>query len=80
MAWQWRRRWHDQVVAAVNPTLFGSGASKINIVDSTTGTMIWQSPYLSGTVPINSLSFHDFSGSGQLQMAFGTSMQMYLTR
>jgi hypothetical protein len=68
------------LVAAVNPTLFGSGASKINIVDSTTGTMIWQSPYLSGAVPINSLSFHDFSGSGQLQMAFGTSMQMYLTR
>jgi hypothetical protein len=68
------------VVDAMNSSLFYSQASTINIVDPTTGTTIWQSPYVSGNVPINSLSFHDFTGSGQLQMAFGTSAGMYLTR
>jgi PKD domain/FG-GAP-like repeat len=68
------------VVDTMNSALFYSTASKINIVDPTTGTTIWQSPYVSGSVPINSLSFHDFSRSGQLQMAFGTTENMYLTR
>jgi hypothetical protein len=68
------------VVDTMNSSLFYSLASTINIVDATTGTTIWQSPYVSGSVPINSLSFHDFTGSGQLQMAFGTSAGMYLTR
>jgi hypothetical protein len=68
------------VVAVSNSVLTYAPASKITVIDPTTGTTIWQSPFVSGSVPINSLSFHDFDGSGQLQMAFGTSEAMYVTR
>jgi REJ domain len=68
------------VVAVSNPSLIYSQASKITVVDPTTGTLIWESPFVSGSVPIHSLSFHDWIGSGQLQMAFGTSAGMYVTR
>jgi hypothetical protein len=68
------------VVDTLSPSPFYSTASQISIVDPAAGTMIWQSPYVSGSVPINSLSFHDFTGSGQLQVAFGTTEGMYLTR
>jgi hypothetical protein len=70
----------NRVVAVSNPSLIYSQASKITVVDPTTGTLIWGSPFVSGSVPIHSLSFHDWSGSGQLQMAFGTSAGMYVTR
>jgi outer membrane protein assembly factor BamB len=68
------------VVAVANPSLVYSQASKIAVVDPTTGTLIWETPFVSGSVPIHSLSFHDWIGSGQLQMAFGTSAGMYVTR
>jgi hypothetical protein len=68
------------VVAVSNPSLVYSQTSRITVVDPTTGTLIWESPYVSGSVPIHSLSFHDWKGGGQLQMAFGTSAGMYVTR
>jgi len=68
------------VAAVSNSSLAYAPASKITVIDPTTGTTIWQSPFVSGSVPMNSLSFHDFNGSGQLQMAFGTTEGMYLTR
>lgn len=55
-------------------------ASKIEVIDPTSGTEIWESPPLRGNVPINSLSFYDLGGNGQLQIAFGTSVGMYLTQ
>jgi hypothetical protein len=68
------------VSAASNSALIYAQAAEITVIDPSTGTTIWQSPYVSGSVPINSLSFHDFNGSGQLQMAFGTTQGMYVTR
>jgi hypothetical protein len=50
------------------------------IVDPSSGTPIWTSPPLQGAVPINSLSFVDTNGDGQLEIAFGTGSTMYLTR
>jgi len=68
------------VAAIANSSLTYAPATQITVIDPATGTKIWHSPFVSGSVPINSLSFHDYSGSGQLQMAFGTSEAMYLTR
>jgi hypothetical protein len=68
------------VVAVSNLSLIYEQAAKIAVVDPATGTMIWESPFVSGSVPNHSLSFHDWIGSGQLQMAFGTSAGMYVTR
>lgn len=68
------------VAAISNSSLTYAPATQITVIDPSTGTTIWQSPFVAGSVPINSLSFHDYSGSGQLQMAFGTSAAMYLTR
>lgn len=52
----------------------------VKIVDATNGTEIWEAPALAGTVSRGSLNFYDLSGSGQLQMAFGTSVGMFFTR
>lgn len=68
------------VVAEFVPGLQPAQASKITVVDPTTCTLIWQSPNLAGSLPTHSLSFHDWSGTGQLQMAFGTAAGMYVTR
>jgi hypothetical protein len=55
-------------------------APKLEVIDPSSGAEIWESPPLRGTVPINSLNFYDLNGTGQLQIAFGTSVGMYLTQ
>jgi hypothetical protein len=67
------------VIAATVPFTYPA-TSQITVIDPTAGTVIWQSPSVLGTVPINSLSFHDYNANGQLEMAFGTSQAMYVTR
>jgi hypothetical protein len=68
------------VVSTSNPNLFYMQASRIAIVDPTSGTSIWQSPFISGSVPAHSVSFYDWNHDGELEMCFGTSAGMYVTR
>ena len=68
------------VVSISNPSLYYSQASRIAVVDPTSGTIIWQSPFVSGSVPGHSVSFYDWNHDGQLEMCFGTSAGMYVTR
>jgi hypothetical protein len=60
----------------VSPTT----ASQVQIIDPSSGTLIWQSPALLGEVAKNSLEFLDLSATGQLQMSLGTTWGMYLTQ
>ena len=68
------------VVSTSNPALFYTQASRISVIDPTSGTIIWQSPFISGSVPGHSVSFYDWNHDGQLEMCFGTSAGMYITR
>ena len=52
----------------------------IAAVDSVTGAEIWQSPPLRGTLPINDLNFYDLYGTEQKEIAFGTTLGMYVTQ
>ena len=61
------------VVALAYPTT-------LEVIDPSSGAQIWESPPLRGPVSPNSLSFYDLSGTGQLQMVFGTSVGMYVTQ
>jgi hypothetical protein len=58
----------------------GAAPSLLQIVDPSTGTLIWQSPPLLGPVSKNSLEFLDVNGNGQLEMSLGTTWGMYLTQ
>ncbi len=49
-------------------------------LDPESGAVVWQTPTIHGTVPINSLSYLDFDGDGEREIAFGTRNSMYLTR
>jgi hypothetical protein len=68
------------VISISNPSLTYSQASRIAVVDPISGTIIWQSPFMSGSVPAHSVSFFDWNHDGQLEMCFGTSAGMYVTR
>jgi hypothetical protein len=68
------------VVSTSNPNLIYSQASRIAVVDPTSGTIIWQSPFIAGSVAGHSVSFYDWNHDGQLEMCFGTSAGMYVTR
>jgi hypothetical protein len=68
------------VVSISNPNLIYSQASRIAVVDPTSGTIIWQSPFIAGSVPGHSVSFYDWNQDGQLELCFGTSAGMYVTR
>jgi len=54
--------------------------SSLIAVDPATGQQIWAAPPLVGTVPIHSLGFYDLMGTGTLQIAFGTTIGMYVTQ
>ena len=69
------------VVATTGDCCTSGGApSLLQIVDPSTGTLIWQSPPLLGPVSKNSLEFLDVNGDGQLEMSLGTAWGMYLTQ
>jgi hypothetical protein len=68
------------VVSTSNPALYYSQASRITVVDPTSGAPIWRSPFISGSVSGHSVSFYDWNHDGQLEMCFGTSGGMYVTR
>jgi hypothetical protein len=68
------------VLAVGSNYAVASAAPKIEVIDPASGTEIWESPPLRGDVPINSLNFYDLNGNGQLQIAFGTNVGMYLTQ
>ena len=52
----------------------------LEVLDPTSGAQVWQSPPLRGYVPPNSLNYYDLTGSGRMQMVFGTSVGMYVTQ
>ncbi len=54
--------------------------SNLQVIDPTSGALVWQSPALLGYVPINSLNFYDLRGDGQREIVFGTSVGMYVTQ
>lgn len=54
--------------------------SLVQIVDPSSGALIWQSPPLLGTVSKNSLDFVDVNGDGKLEMTLGTTYGIYLTQ
>ena len=69
------------VVATAGDCCISPGApSLLQIVDPSTGTLIWQSPPLLGAVSKNGLAFLDVNADGQLEMSLGTAWGMYLTR
>jgi hypothetical protein len=68
------------VVALGTPAYSYTVAPILEVIDPTSGAQIWESPPLRGYVPPNSLNFYDLSGTGQLQMVFGTSVGMYVTQ
>ena len=69
------------IVVAFGPNNLGVPvASELEVIDPSSGAEIWDSPPLRGNVPINSLNFYDLNGTGQLQIAFGTNVGMYLTQ
>ena len=69
------------LIVAVGSTYPLSGiASMLEVIDPSSGSEIWESPPLRGVVPINSLNFYDLNGDGQREIAFGSSVGMYLTR
>jgi hypothetical protein len=53
--------------------------SSLEGVDAFTGAHVWESPPLWGTVAHNSLGYVDLDGDGSREIAFGTSLGMYLT-
>jgi hypothetical protein len=72
---------HKNIVVALGPNSFSyTLAPTLEVIDPSSGAQIWQSPPLRGYVPPNSLNFYDLSGTGQLQMVFGTSVGMYVTQ
>ncbi len=67
------------LVVARGSNVLATG-SDLAIIDPASGVSIWTSPHLQGSIPINSLSFVDTDADGRLEMAFGTTSMMYLTR
>jgi hypothetical protein len=78
----------DSAFARKNIVLSGSGSSypyptapaQLLIVDPTSGSPIWASTPIPGTVWTNSLSFRDVNNDGKLEMVFGTSLGMFVTQ
>jgi hypothetical protein len=67
------------LVLAGNPYLKG-GNPQLWVIDPVTGTTIWHSPPLLGTVSTDSLQFVDVDGDGVYEMTFGSYYGLYVTR
>jgi len=69
------------LVIATTGSYYGTGSNEhLEIVDPSSGALVWQSPELAGYVGKHSLSFYDLQGSGNLQLVLGTSVGMLVTR
>ena len=69
------------IVVSVGPQSQLNAISPVlAVIDPSSGAQIWQSPPLLGSVSPNSLNYYDLTGSGRLQMVFGTSVGMYVTQ
>ena len=68
------------LVVATSGSAPAAPTSVLQILDPSTGTLIWTSPPLIGGVSANSLAFYDLNADGMLEMTFGTDMGMYLTQ
>jgi hypothetical protein len=53
---------------------------RIVALDPNTGALVWQSPALLGTTPLNSLETIDLNKDGKRRISFGTSKGMCVTR
>lgn len=54
--------------------------STLRAIDARTGAEVWRSPAVLGAVSPRSLWLADANGDGELELAFGTSAGMYVTR
>lgn len=68
------------LVVGTSSNTFSGSTTVLQVVDPSTGALVWASPPLLGIVSQNSLEFYDFAGTGNLQMTFGTSTGMYVTQ
>jgi hypothetical protein len=55
-------------------------SSELMIIDPLSGAQIWTTPALLGGLGKNALSFKDTNGDGQLEMVFGSTAGMFVTR
>jgi hypothetical protein len=53
---------------------------ELMIIDPLSGSQIWTTPALLGGLGKNALSFKDTNGDGQLEMVFGSTAGMFVTR
>jgi hypothetical protein len=53
---------------------------RIMALDPKTGALVWQSPSLLGTTPLNSLETLDLNKDGKRRISFGTSKGVCVTR
>jgi hypothetical protein len=68
------------LVVSTTSSSYAPTTSSLVAVDPRTGTTVWQSPNLLGTVQAGSLGFYDLDRKGNRQIAFGTGSGMFLTR
>ena len=59
---------------------WGSPARTLRAVDPASGAEIWRSPPIPGSVPVNSLSYADADGDGDLELVFATEAGMFVSR
>ena len=69
------------LVIATTGSYYSTGTNEhLEIVDPSSGNLVWQSPELEGYVGKHSLSFYDLQNSGNLQLVLGTSVGMLVTQ
>ncbi len=68
------------VIGLSSSTYPNTQPALLNVIDPSSGTVIWASPALLGDVAHNSVAFYDLNADGQLEMTFGTAYGMYMTQ
>ena len=71
---------HKNLVVANSNGSSPAITSALQVIDPSSGALIWSSPPLLGPVSPRSLEFYDFGGTGKVQLTFGTSTGMYVTQ